>query len=964
MTRFNIIGKGFLDMEEGSNIAFKQKNPWFDFCEVELGRSVTFNVPLTMHNKTLLGFGDDPAEYGEALRLKYDCQMVYDGGMRYGTITITGFKGDAFECVFFLDDAEWIARLQNMKLSEVPINSYGVTWDTATPVVDADQADPDNVVELIKYDNGLTSPPSWQLLPSVNVKNFIIEICRALGVPAAVGYPAGYWLVTGSMKNGSTESVTLTQTTKDSASVSPASSLIDVVDINIEWAKALAFGAYMGGGTTTAKAFEIKHKLSITFGTVPPDVYLIHWGGSSLKRYKCLGGYPSGTQQQPTFYETVYLGGYGTDLSGQTIDLNEGEIIFFADYFGNVVTQDYLGNSLILTGEDYFGWKDTLHPFSITVDLVSDSELTLGERWELRYNMPDMTVWEFIKSVTLAAGYELSVNHAGLAIVKGSYGVKFKALNKVVSLDSVERTAWGKTRQAVVDFDSEDYVTEKMETVYEVPNIINETTNKHTIKFSEGEVGENGVLIKDASGTPVKFEAKKWTIACVDTAAVDPTYLQRIPTPVAVGYDDIAASSTKVVLKTCAPFADFMGLQEDITLLWRGIPYLWTDADWSDGIMSMTLQKVSQPAYEEPSKPMVRVEYLESTGTQFIDLGIVPDDATGVEVWFEQTGENIGAIFGVIEAPRGLHAGMGQSSTATAYWGTYLGAFAFSLGYGTIALNYLNSRKFAVTQGGTTSEASLNTLPFTPTLTIGLFGANMTGGTHTNWKGRVSRVKVSQGAAVVRDLVAVRVGSVGYMYDQATGTLYANSGTGAFAFGRDLPYDAEVEYLLSSGTQYIDTLIQPNQDLSVEIKWKNETNQTNKYLFGSGTSTSDCIRAFIGTSNYWRFGGGYKSFATNDTTERIAIMDKTKVIMNGEEYNYGGTVGTFSSTKTIKLFAGATATSMISTRIYYFKVSQNGTLILDLIPVRKDGVGYMYDRVSGTLFGNDGTGDFVVGTDV
>ena len=35
----------------------------------------------------------------------------------------------------------------------------------------------------------------------------------------------------------------------------------------------------------------------------------------------------------------------------------------------------------------------------------------------------------------------------------------------------------------------------------------------------------------------------------------------------------------------------------------------------------------------------------------------------------------------------------------------------------------------------------------------------------------------------------------------------------------------------------------------------------------------------------------------------------------------------------------------------------------DMIPVRKDGVGYMYDRVSGELFGNQGTGAFLIGPD-
>ena len=41
----------------------------------------------------------------------------------------------------------------------------------------------------------------------------------------------------------------------------------------------------------------------------------------------------------------------------------------------------------------------------------------------------------------------------------------------------------------------------------------------------------------------------------------------------------------------------------------------------------------------------------------------------------------------------------------------------------------------------------------------------------------------------------------------------------------------------------------------------------------------------------------------------------------------------------------------------------NGVKVMELIPVRKDGVGYMYDKVSGELFGNDGTGIFGIGPD-
>ena len=37
---------------------------------------------------------------------------------------------------------------------------------------------------------------------------------------------------------------------------------------------------------------------------------------------------------------------------------------------------------------------------------------------------------------------------------------------------------------------------------------------------------------------------------------------------------------------------------------------------------------------------------------------------------------------------------------------------------------------------------------------------------------------------------------------------------------------------------------------------------------------------------------------------------------------------------------------------------------MHLIPVRKNGLGYMYDKVSGTMFGNSGTGDFILGNDI
>ena len=50
-------------------------------------------------------------------------------------------------------------------------------------------------------------------------------------------------------------------------------------------------------------------------------------------------------------------------------------------------------------------------------------------------------------------------------------------------------------------------------------------------------------------------------------------------------------------------------------------------------------------------------------------------------------------------------------------------------------------------------------------------------------------------------------------------------------------------------------------------------------------------------------------------------------------------------------------------RIYYVRISG----VCDFIPVRvgsgANAVGYLYDRVSGELFGNMGSGAFVIGPD-
>ena len=190
--------------------------------------------------------------------------------------------------------------------------------------------------------------------------------------------------------------------------------------------------------------------------------------------------------------------------------------------------------------------------------------------------------------------------------------------------------------------------------------------------------------------------------------------------------------------------------------------------------------------------------------------------------------------------------------------------------------------------------------------------------------------------------------------------------TGAWS-GKRLPYDAEVEYLESTGTKYIDTgAIINYSDVVEAVASINNRNS----IFGYVDSLT--VQRFnvtgSGTSSYAYFGKTPSSFG-NTTTQ---YDTKYKFSLGDGKFIIDGTiVGTREYTDetlggSLILFArkqNNLINDFLAGKIYSFSVKRNGVKILDYIPVRVGDVGYMYDRVSGQLFGNSGTGAFIIGPD-
>lgn len=199
--------------------------------------------------------------------------------------------------------------------------------------------------------------------------------------------------------------------------------------------------------------------------------------------------------------------------------------------------------------------------------------------------------------------------------------------------------------------------------------------------------------------------------------------------------------------------------------------------------------------------------------------------------------------------------------------------------------------------------------------------------------------------------------------------------------GSPLPYDAEVAYLQSAdGMQYIDCGFAPTQAIAFTLALTRPDNYT-RWDCGAEEGWSSRIARLLIEERQtarWRYGSpgantGNITGSNNCVGDlRIEVNGKAVTLYNdsaGTNYSATANNASFTAPGHFLLFAftvGTTPTvdaTLAGIRLVSAQISDTG-VSLDLIAVRVGSVGYMYDRISGQLFGNAGTGAFRVGPDV
>ncbi len=199
--------------------------------------------------------------------------------------------------------------------------------------------------------------------------------------------------------------------------------------------------------------------------------------------------------------------------------------------------------------------------------------------------------------------------------------------------------------------------------------------------------------------------------------------------------------------------------------------------------------------------------------------------------------------------------------------------------------------------------------------------------------------------------------------------------------GIELPYDAEVSYLQGDGAAYIKTGIYADANTRFEVAVNIQNPSGNLNIIGSRISTNEGnLIAYYGWGATaadkawnWRYGtellGLDHSGATGDFLVSNVSAANILAVSGASSGSVSASSASFSG-KEMYLFVwnkgddspGTIAGSAL--KIKSCKIYQGQNLVRNYIPVRVGQVGYLYDRVSRTLFGNAASsGAFTVGAD-
>lgn len=385
------------------------------------------------------------------------------------------------------------------------------------------------------------------------------------------------------------------------------------------------------------------------------------------------------------------------------------------------------------------------------------------------------------------------------------------------------------------------------------------------------------------------------------------------------------------------------------------------------------VRQIANPESAGLPEGYTQVEYIESHGAEYIDTGFKPDNDTRIilDVCLNAVVDGTeAAIFGARTAANSNGFYMFQEISATGnYTDGYGNTHSQDINVSGTGRHIIDKNKNKTYIDNDLMHTYSPTTFKTP-VALCIMAVNQSSGVDERYGAiKLYSCQIYDNDIIVRCYIPCTnsAGIIG-LYDTVSGAFFRDANSSSVE-PVELPDGyTQVEYIQSSGTQYIDTGVRPGHNSTIAIDAEVlASSQTYWAMFGARDGLQMQFWVFYkrGEPSWCGRYSSNPNITINGAYAGRHRISLEKNVLKVDNSSSSTSASSFSSNYTSYIFAcnnSSSAQYMCNIKLYSAKVFSGSQLVSDFVPCKNNsGVIGLYDLVSEQFYTNKGTGSFTAG---
>lgn len=579
MTQFEIQGQR-LDLPANLNLQLLRKNEIFAFDDVEVERSISFDIPATANNLSILQLANDWHGAGQMMRVKIPATMIIGVVTIAGKICVTQYDASkrTFKAIFVFGELLDLQTLRDAgKFSELGLETelyYASDGAIYAP-------------EATGITWGKVAYNSDDMHGSISVRRLVDMVNTQRSEFPTITLPQGcdgYRIIKGKLNDFDFEDKFKVIINQDAGVQPQETAPYNPINLcepiaGIFWTEneeeVFTHTTRISGEYTykywRVQGYRTMVDIELTFPNDFPNYRFLMKGDTPEDGF--IGGYEWTVNQAGQKIIT------GTPLAGRTIEVNAGDTFFVMNIDRYQYHQEYDER----TGKTKleYGWIQLDYDFNFEYNINIKSRST---RYFLRDNFPDFTPIELCKIIAGLKGLVLRYDKSNGVYFDDLTEWETMPLDDIIQVTTMERKFSDYAQRNYVRMKDEDN-PEPLSVVYTITNAnLEEEKDLQEIPLASGVMGIRNQL--PALGLVGDEDTLSDTME-------DRQYLQRVTMQKNATIQGFCDTSTAIQVQSLMNILKYVQIKPNTLFFYDGTLWAWSELQWNDGKLQAKLSKFS-----------------------------------------------------------------------------------------------------------------------------------------------------------------------------------------------------------------------------------------------------------------------------------------------------------------------------------------------------------------------------------